>query len=306
MIKLKDILEQGLAGGMAGNTQSSMLPGNTSKELNLRIQIVKNNFQQIQTLANNIWKSRDASWTDSFAKKILGNNRSGMFNLAVSILLLKKIENPSVSILSTIIALILRESKGEFISVNRPRDIAAYIANIFGGNRSRGYAQIQPEVAKEFGIDPSTVETMTGSVNALYKILSFRYKLAVKKGYSGSTITVWNPNSKKFEEQKAINNDAALHVAMASHNGGVGVIQKWCKTNKLGLAAPCGSVNYKDDRITNNDQPINNYIPRFKSRESDTVEYMKQNIKTFNSIKPSIEYAFANPLKNSINPSNIA
>lgn len=264
-------------------------------------QLVQANFKKIMSLTNNIWKSRDVSWGDSLAKSILGNNKLGMFNLAAAIFLLQDKQNPSVEMLSVVVSLILRESKGETAFTQlHPKEIGAWINNyFFGGDSSRGYAQIQPSLAREYGIDPEKVETMTGSVNALYKIMTSRYNLAVKRGYKGDTVTIWNSETKTFIKIPAIGSDAALHAAMASHNGGAGLIQKWCKTNKLGLAAPCNSTNFKNDgRITNNNQPIQNYIPRIQSGGgADTVTYMTQAIKSFNNIKPSILLAFANPLK---------
>ena len=266
------------------------------------VQFVQDNYKKIVSLANNIWKSRDVSWGDSLAKSILGDNKKGMFQLAAAIFLLNDKKTPTIKMLSAVVSLILRESKGEFAFTQfHPKEIGAWINNyFFGGDSSRGYAQIQPSLAREYGIDPKKVETMSGSVNALYKIMTSRYNLAVKRGYKGGTVTIWDSVTKTFIEVPAIGSDAALHAAMASHNGGEKVIQKWCKTDQEGKAAPCGSTAvFKDGRKTNNNQPIQNYIPRFQSGEgTDTVTYMDQAIKSFNSIKPGISIAFANPLKN--------
>ena len=154
MIKLKDILEQGLAGGMAGNTQSSMLPGNTSKE---------------ELTAVN----------DPSLKCIPKDFRFPVYKF--------KQLTPSYSpiLLRASLGIIGRESSfasGTRYAVMSPIKIAI---NAIGKSTSIGPAQMTQQTQDWTGIIGNLADKLV-AIQASYAYLAKTYKLARKEGYSNS------------------------------------------------------------------------------------------------------------------------
>ena len=249
---------------------------------------IRSNQKKIDAVSHHIFQARDSSWGESWAKKNFGNDRTGIRSLALAVYSLYHYDNVDINIIKTIISIILRESKASSAMVNigpSGQEFLGWVHNMVGGNHSQGYAQIQPDLVKRYNLPEDTLETMSGAVNGLYKLITSHYNKAVSKGYKGSKVTIWDKDSKKFREVEAVLGDAALHIAIAAHNGGSGIIQQWCKTNKLGLAAPCGSTNYKNDGRISTGEKIKNYVPRMQSSRGDTVQYMNQVYNSFDNLE---------------------
>jgi hypothetical protein len=67
-------------------------------------------------------------------------------------------------------------------------------------------------------------------------------------------------------EKDALDNDAALHMSVAAHNAGEGIINRWCMTNMQSVANLCSVKErkpYDDGKIavTDKSKPIKNYFP---------------------------------------------
>lgn len=236
--------------------------------------------------------ARNISWADGI-KKTLTSSETDIKNFAESIILWTKRNKHDPKLLKAAISIIFRESKASSYSFLNPKEwigkfenfvgmpdvkIAGY--NIGGSNHSQGYAQIQPSTAKQYGIDMSKQGTFIGALDGAYKILSSNYKNALKF-YQGPNITLFQDN--KYIQVPGLDNDAALYMAVASHNAGVGIVNKYCQTNVVGLANPC---NVKDRKlnnqvlVTNPSKPINNYFPNV----GGVHNYMPQFKKCFEAL----------------------
>jgi len=227
--------------------------------------------------------ARDITWAEGL-KKTLFQNKSDIRNLAIAVLVwTEKNKGYNSQLLQAAITQIFRESKGSSTSFISPKEVLGFILNLFGENHSQGYAQIQPSTAKEFGIDMNSLYTYGGSTDALYKMLSSNYKKA-QRFYSGNLITIYDNG--QLRQVNALGGDAALHMAVAAHNAGSGIINKWCETNIKGIAAPCSKEftnPYKDDKvkaITNKSKPIENYFPNI----GGVHKYMPQFRKAFDTM----------------------
>jgi hypothetical protein len=215
-------------------------------------------------LVNVLHTARDKSWPDGLAKTIL-NSTEDTRSLATAIVdWTSKNRNYDPTLLKAAISLIFRESKASSVGVRmHPKEILGAIANLFGGNSSQGYAQIKPDTARQYGIDSTKLFTYSGSLAAAYKILATNYEVA-KKYYSGKTVAIYQDN--KLVQVSALNDNAALHMAVAAHNAGMGILTKWCTTDIPNIANTC-NINdrqpWKDGRVatTNKNQPIPNYFP---------------------------------------------
>lgn len=179
--------------------------------------------------------------------------------------------NPTFMISS--IAILFNESKLDFRELLKAKEIGGEILNFFnlpknipyiGGDRSVGYAQIKPSVAKSYGIDPTKLHNMEVSFDAVYKMMVKNYSVA-KKLYNGTSVNVYEKGVLK--QIPAINNDAALHLAIAGHNAGIyNVVANWCETDMKGIANKCSQksrkvYNDKPEAITNQSKKIPNYFP---------------------------------------------
>jgi len=227
--------------------------------------------------------ARDITWAEGL-KKTLFQNKSDIRNLAIAVLAwTEKNKGYNPQLLQAAITQIFRESKGSSTSFISPKEALGFILNLFGENHSQGYAQIQPSTAKEFGIDMNSLYTYGGSIDALYKMLSSNYKKA-QRFYSSNLITIYDNG--QLRQVNALGGDAALHMAVAAHNAGSGIINKWCETNIKGIAAPCSkefTTPYKDDKvkaITNKSKTIENYFPNI----GGVHKYMPQFRRAFDAM----------------------
>jgi len=91
-----------------------------------------------------------------------------------------------------------------------------------GDPTSLGPAQITPQTAKQYGINPNDLNDVSTAVNGAYKILLSNYNLAIKNGYST------NKPSSNFTNGTG---NAALDLAIAGHNLGESKMTKYCETS---------------------------------------------------------------------------
>jgi hypothetical protein len=211
-----------------------------------------------------IWNARNASWGSSVAKTIF-NTKGSTDVLAYTLMSwVSKNKNFDHNILKASISTILRESKGSAGTFIHYKEVLGFLDNLINNaNHSQGYAQIQPATAKQYNIEMSSLYTMEGSFEAVYRMLSTNYN-AAKKYYSGDFVTKFN-NGKLIKE-KALGDDAALHLAVSAHNAGTGILGKWCQTNMENIANKC-NIKERDPydngkiAITDTSKPIDNYFP---------------------------------------------
>jgi len=234
-------------------------------------------------IVNILFKARDISWENGI-KKTIFNTESSIKDLSLAILAwVRKNKEYDSNLLKGATTLIFRESKSSPGIYLQPKEILGLLSNIFFfGDHSQGYAQIQPEVAEQYGINMVSVYTYGGSFDALYKILKSNYNIA-KKYYNGDTVTIYKDN--KLTSIPAVGGDAALHMALAAHNAGSGVLGEWCQTNIPNIANRCNKDTRKpwdDDRIavTDKSKKIPNYFPK----KGTVYSYMPQIEKCFNSL----------------------
>lgn len=229
-------------------------------------------FNNLVSILDN---SRNISW-DEGIKKTLFNNEEDIKKLAVTILTwTKKNTGYNSELLKAAITQIFRESKGSPLTFISPKELWGYVTNTlefdplnwkedFKANHSQGYGQIQPDTAKKYGIEMNQVYTLGGSLDALYKMLIVNYNKA-SKFYKGNTVTIFE--NQRLKQVPAIGGNAALHMAIAAHNAGDGIIDKWCETNVPGIANKCSETQrkpYKDKNlvaVTKKERPIENYFP---------------------------------------------
>jgi hypothetical protein len=240
-------------------------------------------FAQLCSL---LFKARDVSWAAGVAKTLFNNQ--GEINHFGAAIVNWAAKNPGYDgrLLNGAICFIFRESKGTMASFISPKEIIGGVLNLFGGNHSQGYAQIQPDTAKSYGIDMKSLYSFEGSLDAVYKILSSNYEKA-KKYYNGATVTIYK--NKVLTQVPAVGGDAALHLAVAAHNAGSGIINQWCETNIPGLANLCSIKQrqpYTDKpnyiAVTNTSKKISNYFPNV----GGVHNYMPQFIKCYNVLAP--------------------
>jgi hypothetical protein len=308
----------------------------------------------LKNISNMIWNARDKSW-DQSTSKTLFNDKISTDALAYALLSwVDKNKNFDEKLFIATISILLRESKGSAGTFLHPKEILGFLDNLIGGgNHSQGYAQIQPETAKEYNIALTDLYTMEGSFNAAYKILSSNYNIA-KNYYNGDFVTkfdngksineqwVYQPNKKggytlisgpykgieakelfpsysekqypkeldknknpigtnispvftmstpKLQKEKALGNDAALHMAVVAHNAGTGILGKWCETNMPNIANKCNQKQrnpYNDNRvaITDTSKPIPNYFPN----KGGSHNYIPQFRKSFDNLQGITKY----------------
>lgn len=250
-------------------------------------------FKELEAI---LYYARDISWAEGL-KKSLFNSKEDIRNFAIAIIAwAQKNKGYNPALLQAAITQIFRESKGTPTSFLSPKEMWGAITNIIGKDpvqammgkgwdpdHSQGYAQIKPSTAKEFGIDMSSLYTYGGSLDALYKMLKSNYGKA-QRFYSGNMITIYDNN--QLRQVNALGGDAALQMAVAAHNAGAGIINKWCETNQKGIAAPCSkefTTPFSDKNIkaiTNKSKPIENYFPNI----GGVHKYMPQFRKAFDSM----------------------
>ena len=266
--------------------QSSLQPTmNTKSGTYNNTTKTSNSDPGFNALVNVLTNARNMSWDDGFAKTFF-NNKSDIEELAKALIRwTKKNGGYDPKIFRAMVTFIFRESKGSKFQVNNPLEILGRIHNFFGGDHSQGYGQIKPSTAKKYGIDMSKQYELDGALDALYKMTSVNYQDA-KKYYGGPTITV--SENKKNKEIPAIDGDAALHMTIAAHNAGEGIINQWCETNIPGIANKCSEEkrqpyeksNPEIVAVTNKTKRIKNYFPNF----GNVYTYMPQFTKAYQGL----------------------
>ena len=265
----------------------------TKNMMNLLGGLAVNQQKTMQSLIQILSNARNVSWAGGI-KKTLTSSESDIQSLAIAVTEWCTKNKYDVKLLKAAISILFRESKASSYSFYHPKeligklqnavgmpDVKVFGKNIGGSNHSQGYAQIQPSTAKQYGIDMSTQGTFIGALDGAYKILSSNYQKALKF-YKGPNITLFQGN--KYLQVAGLDNDAALYMAVASHNAGVGIINKYCQTNAVGLANPC---NVKDRKlndqvlVTDPSKPINNYFPNV----GGVHDYMPQFRKSFDALR---------------------
>ena len=244
-----------------------------------------NSDPSFNELVNILFNARNVSW-DEGVTKTLFNRKSDIEELASALIKWsKKNGGYDPKLFKAIVTFIFRESKGSSLQVNNPKEILGRIHNFFGGDHSQGYGQFKPSTAKKYGIDMSKQYELDGSLDALYKMTNVNYQNA-KKFYGGPTITV--SENKKYKEIPAIGGDAALHLTIAAHNAGEGIIDQWCETNIPGIANKCSEAKrqpYEDSRpyivaVTDKTKRIKNYFPNI----GKVYTYMPQFTKAYQGL----------------------
>jgi hypothetical protein len=239
------------------------------------------NKTKFNDLVNVLFAARNASWNDGAPKKLF-NKKSSIKDFATAIISwAKKNKNFNPILLKVAISTIFRESKGEgaMLYLN-PKEVLGFLHNIFyGGDHSQGYAQIRPATAKQYGIDMNSLYTFAGSLDAVYKMLLKNYQTA-KKYYSGPTVTIYNDN--KLTKIPAIDSNAALHMTIASHNTGSGILNNWCETNLPNIANKCSEnlrvpdkSKPKEIATTKKNKKIDNYYPNIGGVHKYTPQFRK-------------------------------
>jgi len=267
-------------GGLGAARRASQLPATGSFQADRKASNILQPNPYEKKICDILYNARNKSWAEGFAKSMF-NNYGDTIPIAAALMHLMK-KNPSINpkMLKGATMLLFRESKGSAVNIINPREVLGFIHNIFGGNHSQGYAQIQPKTAKEYGIDMKSLYTVEGSLEAAIKMLESNYRKA-KQFYSGSEITKYKNG--KLVKEKAVDGDAALHLALAAHNAGSGIINKWCETNCENIANPCSVVERDalDTGVmcrTKKNKVIPNYFPN----KGKVHGYMPQSINCYN------------------------
>lgn len=239
----------------------------------------------LMEIAKILYNARDKAWVHTW-KKDIANNFTDMYVYAVNFVKWAKANSSFINdekLLRGVAGLLMRESKATPLTFLNPKEIIGALTNIFGDDRSQGFGQIKPSVAKQYGITNENLYSYIGSLNAISKILSSDYQKA-KNYYRGPTVTIFENNALK--KVPAIGNDAALHMALAAYNANADkVLKNWCQTNVPGLANPCNVPRVEEDgkvRITDKTKPIPNYFPNIGNVHS----YMPEIRNLYNNLAP--------------------
>jgi hypothetical protein len=155
---------------------------------------------------------------------------------------------------------------------------AKNIKSIFDSNTSLGPGQVTPATAKDYGIDPNDLNTVSTAVNAVYKILLSNYNLAKGVGYSTN-----KPSSNVTNGT----GNAALDIAIAGHNIGSGRIVKYCETSNPKIKKDCSLSGKSVDGVTVYNKPVPNYLPNFTTGKLTTHNYVievAKRIKSFSCV----------------------
>ena len=153
------------------------------------------------------------------------------------------------------------------------------VAKYFGGGdpTSLGPAQITPQTAKQYGINPNDLNDVTTAVNGAYKILLSNYNIAIKNGYST------NKPSSNFTNGTG---NAALDLAIAGHNLGESKITKYCETSNPKIKKFCSLAGKVEDGVTVYNKPVSNYLPNYGTKlttHNYVIEVAKR-IKSFSCV----------------------
>ena len=182
------------------------------------------------------------------------------FKLSVNDLIKK---NYNKLFIKSCLGIIGRES--DFGESNRFkfRNPLKFLYSALGGNASVGFAQVQPETAKQYGLDITDLSMASGSLDITYRLLQDNYNKAIKVGYTtGPSVNLVNGTG-----------NSALDMAISAHNLGAQKITKYCKTSDPKINRPCdlvGKTTPEGLKVFN--QQVQNYIPNFKTERWDGVE----------------------------------
>jgi hypothetical protein len=146
-----------------------------------------------------------------------------------------------------------------------------------GDPTSLGPAQITPQTAKQYGINPNDLNDVSTAVNGAYKILVSNYNLAIKNGYST------NKPSSNFKNGTG---NAALDLAIAGHNLGESKMTKYCETSNPNIKKFCSLAGKVEDGVTVYNKPVANYLPNYgtKLTTHNYVAEVAKRMKSFSCV----------------------
>jgi len=245
------------------------------QEQSLKLTYVGDNGKK---LIDVLYKARNLSW-DAGIKKTLFNDKNDVVELGGAVIDWVKKNDYEPLLLRATVTLLFRESKGSPVVQLMPKELLGRFSNWIGGwdlpgekfdskgDHSQGYGQIKPSTAKRYNIDMDSVYTYYGAFDAIYKMLSINYTNA-KKLYTGGVVQIFD-TKKNLVKIPALGNNAAIHMAIAAHNAGEGIINSWCETNIKGIANLCRIKSRQPFKksnpnlvaVTNNSKKIQNYFP---------------------------------------------
>ena len=180
-----------------------------------------------------------------------------------------KISNASTLLLKAVLGIIGRESDyggGESVMSKKwwsykiksqGKNLKSLFDDYSGDPTSLGPAQITPQTAKQYGINPNDLNNVSTAVKGAYKILLSNYNLAIKNGYST------NKPSSNFTNGTG---NAALDLAIAGHNLGESKMTKYCETSNPKIKKFCSLAGKVEDGVTVYNKPISNYLPNYGTK----------------------------------------
>jgi hypothetical protein len=162
---------------------------------------------------------------------------------------------------------------------------------LVGDATSLGPAQITPQTAKQYGINPNDLNDVFTAVSAAYKILASNYNIAVKNGYST------NKPSSNFKNGTG---NAALDLAIAGHNLGEGKITKYCETSNPKIKKFCSLAGKTEDGVKVYNKPVANYLPNYgtKLTTHNYVTEVAKRMKGFSCVDKDWSGSLTGTLKN--------
>ena len=156
-------------------------------------------------------------------------------------------------------------------------ELAVSTGGLIGDPTSLGLAQITPQTAKQYGINPNDLNDVSTAVNGAYKILLSNYNLAIKNGYST------NKPSSNFTNGTG---NAALDLAIAGHNLGESKMTKYCETSNPKIKKFCSLAGKVEDGVTVYNKPVANYLPNYgtKLTTHNYVTEVAKRMKSFSCV----------------------
>jgi hypothetical protein len=157
----------------------------------------------------------------------------------------------NLTLLKASLGIISRESD---FTQSRRYNILGPIKNLLsslGINASVGPGQIKPTTAKSLGLNMDEIKTAFGALEAVYRILSNNYSLAIKNGYTAS------PSSNLTNGT----GNSALDIAIMGFNTGSPKITKYCQTSNKNISKSCALAGKTVEIESNKKIPSNAYTP---------------------------------------------
>ena len=218
-----------------------------------------------------------------------------------------KDSNASTLLLKAVLGVIGRESDyggGESVMSKKwwsykiksdVKNLKSLFDDYSGDPTSLGPAQITPQTAKQYGINPNDLNNVSTAVKGAYKILLSNYNLAIKNGYST------NKPSSNFTNGTG---NAALDLAIAGHNLGESKMTKYCETSNPKIKKFCSLAGKFEDGVTVYNKPISNYLPNYgtKLTTHNYVTEVSKRMKSFSCVDNdwSGSLSFLKPLKSDL------